>query len=256
MEALTTRYVEDLHGSQSLEKVLLGSSAGAIQVEAVALDKIRQKFARLDHLRDASLENANVGHAGPPGHILHTCPSEHIFDPASLLIQTRISNVCSDIRRLDLSKNLFQTWLAISDIAKELPFLRSLSIKYVIFFIYYRFTIVAIGNTYSRNRLPAPSSADLNLAGSFEKLEELHLNDTLLSWHDMQVLTMSMPSLISVELGYNQLLRLSTEDTPAIPPHPTLQSLNLDSNFLSDWTHICASLAAYKRYFCRFNNIS
>lgn len=117
-------------------------------------------------------------------------------------------------------------------------------------FCYYPFHYRSpIGNIYSRNRLPAPSSADSYLAGSFEKLEELQLNDTLCSWHHMQILTLSMPFLKSVELGYNQLLRLSTEDdTPAIPPHPTLHTLNLDSNLLSDWTHICASIAAYKRY--------
>lgn len=58
-----------------------------------------------------------------------------------------------------------------------------------------------------------------------------------------------MPCLKSVEFGYNRLVRLSGSESSAIPPHSTLQSLNLDSNSLSDWVHVCSSLAVYDRYF-------
>lgn len=57
-----------------------------------------------------------------------------------------------------------------------------------------------------------------------------------------------MPRLKSVELGYNQLMRLSSD---SIKPYPPLHSLNLDSNSLSDWDHICSSLSVYDR-FCIF----
>jgi len=76
LEALASKYVETLHGSETQEKVILGSSGGAIEVEAVSLDKIRQKFANLDYLREVGLDNANVSHVDPPGRILRTCPSE------------------------------------------------------------------------------------------------------------------------------------------------------------------------------------
>lgn len=56
--------------------VTLGSSQGAIQVEAVSLNKIREKFARLDRLREISLDNANVVRADPRGSISKTCPSK------------------------------------------------------------------------------------------------------------------------------------------------------------------------------------
>lgn len=94
LEALNSKYIEDLHGSDTLEKVVLGSSGGAIEVEAVSLDKIRQKFARLDHLREVSLDNANVARADPPGHILQTCPGKSIslsFKPGSQLRLLRYS---------------------------------------------------------------------------------------------------------------------------------------------------------------------
>ena len=75
LTALTSKYVEALHGSDTPEKVVLGSSQGAIEVEIVALDKIRQKLARLDQLREISLEHGNVVKGDEPGRILRSCPS-------------------------------------------------------------------------------------------------------------------------------------------------------------------------------------
>ena len=40
------------------------------------LDKIRGKFARLDRLREVSLDGAKVVRGNPPGEILKTCPSK------------------------------------------------------------------------------------------------------------------------------------------------------------------------------------
>jgi hypothetical protein len=55
---------------------MLGSSNGAIEVEAVDLDKIRGKFANLDRLREVSLDNENVARYDEmPGTIIKTCPS-------------------------------------------------------------------------------------------------------------------------------------------------------------------------------------
>ncbi len=77
LDALSAKYIETLHGSQTQESVTLGSSLGAIRVEAVSLDKIREKFARLDRLREVSLEIANIVKGDPLGSIRETCPSEY-----------------------------------------------------------------------------------------------------------------------------------------------------------------------------------
>lgn len=76
LEALTSKYIETLHGSQSQEKVMLGSSQGAILVEAVRLDKIRGKLANLKRLREVSLDNEHPARSDPPGAIRETCPSK------------------------------------------------------------------------------------------------------------------------------------------------------------------------------------
>ncbi|KAH9945843.1 uncharacterized protein BXZ73DRAFT_86099 [Epithele typhae] len=108
LSALTAKYVETVRGTASQEKVVLGSSGGAIEVEAVNLDKIRSKLSRLERLKDVSLDNESVSSANPPGEIARTCP---------------------EIRGLDLSKNLISSWEIVASITTELPDLRTLSLN-------------------------------------------------------------------------------------------------------------------------------
>ncbi|KAF8205723.1 hypothetical protein K438DRAFT_1905308 [Mycena galopus ATCC 62051] len=109
LKALYSKYVELPHGSESQEKVLLGSSNGAIEVEAVDLDKIRGKFANLDRLREVSLDNESVSrYDEPPDTIRATCPS---------------------VRGLDLSTSLIPNWDVIASISAELPALQRLSLN-------------------------------------------------------------------------------------------------------------------------------
>ncbi|KAJ7137777.1 outer arm dynein light chain 1 [Mycena epipterygia] len=107
LKALYSKYVELPQGSQ--EKVLLGSSRGAIEVEAVDLDKIRGKFANLDRLREVSLDNENVSrYDEPSGTIRTTCPN---------------------VRGLDLSTSLIPSWDMIALISAELPALQRLALN-------------------------------------------------------------------------------------------------------------------------------
>ena len=75
LNALFSRYIEIPHGAETQETVLLGSSNGAIEVEAVGLDKIRGKFSNLERLREVSLENQLVSRADDTGSIRKICPS-------------------------------------------------------------------------------------------------------------------------------------------------------------------------------------
>ncbi|KAJ7685581.1 hypothetical protein DFH06DRAFT_1358117 [Mycena polygramma] len=110
LKALYSKYVELPHGSQSQEMVLLGSSNGVIEVEAVDLDKIRGKFAHLDRLREVSLDSESVArYDEPPGSIRSTCPS---------------------VRGLDLSTSLIPCWDLIASISVELPALQRLSLNH------------------------------------------------------------------------------------------------------------------------------
>lgn len=99
-------------------------------------------------------------------------------------------------------------------------------------------------NVSSRNRLVMPSNFDL-LTDAFPRLKEIQLNDTRLTWTDMKSITACMPQLEAIEMGYNQLSRLAA-DKLSTSYNTTLHSLNLDTNIISDWTHVCASLKEYQ----------
>lgn len=76
LSALIDKYIEQPHGSNTPETVVLGSSNGAIQVEAVNLDKIRGKFADFERLQEVSLDKEGVSQADPPGEIRKKCRSQ------------------------------------------------------------------------------------------------------------------------------------------------------------------------------------
>lgn len=77
LKALSSKYIEALHGSETAEKVTLGSSNGAIEVEAVGLDKIRKNLSHLERLREVSLDNGAVAMSDSPGRIKSICLGEY-----------------------------------------------------------------------------------------------------------------------------------------------------------------------------------
>ncbi|TFK30063.1 outer arm dynein light chain 1 [Coprinopsis marcescibilis] len=199
LDAIRSKYLEDLHGGQKLETVILGSSQGAIEVEAVNLDKIRSKLARLDRLRAVSLDSTLVSSADPPGNIKETCPN---------------------IQSLDLSLSLVCEWQVVASIAVELPQLQRLALN--------RNPLV----------IGTPDNISF-MASHFDNLTELEINDTLLGWPNIQEIVGFMPCLQSLEAGFNHLQNLGgAGGTATRMVHPALRSLNLDTNELSDWVEI------------------
>ena len=96
----------------------------------------------------------------------------------------------------------------------------------------------------SRNRLTRFKDASI-AASAFSKLTELQLNGTLMTWPETEELLLAIPNLHLVEMGYNRLRRLSPFPTSA---RPNIQVVNLDSNELDDWAHICETFKPYNAY--------
>ncbi|KAK7694061.1 hypothetical protein QCA50_003637 [Cerrena zonata] len=202
LAALSEKYNEIPRNSAGREIVTLGSSNGAIEVEAVGLDKIRAKLSRLDTLREVSLDNKDVASADNPGSIGKTCPG---------------------VRGLDLTKNLLPSWEVVAMIATELDQLERLALN--------------------QNRLIAAMNTAV-MSNAFRKLREVQLNDTLISWYEFRTVAAFMPMLGYVEIGYNRLKTLEIPHTPSadLPQHPSIHTINFDSNELFSWTEICDSL--------------
>ncbi|CCM04714.1 uncharacterized protein FIBRA_06901 [Fibroporia radiculosa] len=204
LTSLISKYIELPRGSTAVEKVILGSSNGAIEVEAVGLDRIRGNLAQLERLREISLDGENVATADPPGTITNTCPGT---------------------RGLDLSKNLIRSWDVVAMITDQLPQLHRLALN--------------------QNRLQPPTGA-FRGASAFRHLRELQLNATLTEWHAMQRIIVDMPVLRSVEMGYNRLEHLFSDNSClGSVKNSTLEDLNFDTNRISNWLTVCDALRTY-----------
>ena len=129
LSALIDKYVEQPRGLDTSETVVLGSSNGAIRVEAVNLDKIRKKFSNFQRLQEVSLDNEGVSQADSPGELREKLPSES-FDCS--IFSSDISIVDQDVRGVDLSYSLIPSWDVVAQITIELPSLERLSLKYVL----------------------------------------------------------------------------------------------------------------------------
>lgn len=77
---------------------------------------------------------------------------------------------------------------------------------------------------------------------AFSNLIELRLNGTLTTWREMQRVTAAMPVLKIVEMGYNLIDQLFSDDPVQ---GSTIENINLDTNDCHDWVHICDSLRPY-----------
>lgn len=87
-----------------------------------------------------------------------------------------------------------------------------------------------------------------HLTDAFPKVKEIQLNDTRMTWTDMKTITARMPQLEAIEIGYNQLSRLADATFSTSSYNTTVRFLNLDTNLISDWVHVCTSLKEYPLY--------
>lgn len=194
LDALVGKYVEQVRGGEMNEFVTLGSSQGAIQVEAVNMDKVRSKFAQLGKLREISLDGEHVAECGPsPDNIRSTC--------------------CS-ARGLDLSRTLLSSWGEISLLCVQMVQLERLFLNQNRF---YSFTL-----TLTENVPP------------FVNLKELRLNATLMTWSETQDVVCWMPRLKILEVGHNRIHSVPPSCSRSARPQPNLEVLNLDNNAIED----------------------
>ncbi|KAJ7085686.1 CAP Gly-rich domain-containing protein [Mycena belliarum] len=246
LKALYSKYVELPHGSGSQEKVLLGSSNGAIEVEAVDLDKIRGKFANLDRLREVSLDSEHVSrYDEPPGTIRKTCPNIRGLDLSTSLIPSwdmiaLITAELPELQRLALNRNRLQrpsdaqamtlafsnltelrlngtlmTWQEMQQVTASMPILKIVEMGY--------------------NRIESISSADFAYGSTIETLN-LDSND-LHSWVNICDSLRSYPVLDRVILTSNKIDKIPLVD---VTGGLQLKHLSLSFNQLDSWSDIDA----------------
>lgn len=77
-------------------------------VEMVGFSKVNRKQSNFDQLKIVSLREQCVSSAGRPGELGALCP---------------------DIRELDISRNLINSWRVIAEICRQLPKLERLDVR-------------------------------------------------------------------------------------------------------------------------------
>ncbi|KAI0672908.1 hypothetical protein C8Q78DRAFT_1187012 [Trametes maxima] len=220
LSALSAKYIELPHGDTSSEKIVLGSSGGAIEVEAVNLDKIRGKLSHLERLREVSLDNECVSQPDPPGEIGRTCPG---------------------IRGLDLSKNLIPGWDVVAAITIELPELRRLSLN------------------QNRLQLPRNLSPETAAFGRLEELQLnatlstwTHFTELLTYLPCLKAVELGYNRLRALRDAHAPTATANYAST-------TVETLNLDGNELCNFADVCAAmhtLPALRRLVLTSNRIA
>ena len=147
-----------------------------------------------------------------------------------------------DVRGVDLSFSLISSWDMVALIVVELPSLQRLSLKYVLVYMRLAHTVHCLG--VSNNRLQPLSNPRLG-RDAFSHLTELQLNGTLMTWQAIMGVVCLMPHLQRLESGYNRLQYLSS--LPQNHPEIFINTLNLDSNQLSNWVETCQALVSFHK---------
>ncbi|KAI1368660.1 Thioesterase/thiol ester dehydrase-isomerase [Xylaria arbuscula] len=189
--------------------------------EEVGFAKTRSKQARLSELRYAVLDGACISTAYHDG-------------------DASITETCPKVVELDLSRNLFRQIGAVVEICAELPRLRELRLN---------------GNRF-QNVLNDDEGLD-EAQKALEGVQELALEETLMSWEEIGHIATKFGSLSSLSASTNQL----SSSLPSIPLSSlgsTLTSLNLEFN---DFTSIAqlgslVQLTALRHLHLKGNNIS
>ncbi|KAL1741359.1 hypothetical protein HDZ31DRAFT_45613 [Schizophyllum fasciatum] len=233
LEALKAKYIEAYHGKQ--ETIILGSSNGAIEVEAVNLDKIRGKFADLTRLREVSLDNELVASCdAPPGTIRQACPN---------------------IRGLDLSRSLIPSWDVVADIAAELPNLQRLALNYT-----------RLQPPRDPARLPACFPRLTELLLNATRAPWAHMQALTARMPRLEAVEMAYNGLTDLAPAHgaapatdararDSASALASNSCATAGTHPAIRALNLEGNACADWALVCARLQQLQRLTLAGNGI-
>ncbi|KAJ3226620.1 hypothetical protein HK099_004500 [Clydaea vesicula] len=210
LSALSEKYTPNLNLQDTILK--FGEvKSNQIEVETIGWEKVLKKLADVNKLKEVGLSNSFIKYKG----------------------SKNLDTVLKMVNDLDLSKNLFNDFVEVATITKELKTLISLRLNY--------------------NKFKPLSQFFVN--NEFENIKILGLNNTKLSWFQMEVLARSLTNLEELHFGFNELKSFKFEDqeTNCFLKDPTfckflqlehecrfqkLRLLNLESNSINDFKDI------------------
>lgn len=192
-QALSERYRENsTHGFA--DECLISSlknDMNAPFLELVGFEKIGQKQSKLSELRIAVLNSMCINYS-----------------------ENNLQELCPNIEELDLSSNLFNSWLQIADITGQLPRLQVLNV--------------------SDNKLDIPDNPCL-LEFAFKNLIHLTMSRMGYTWKDVIQCAFMYPQVQCLSVPNNQITHLEFMNNDLFCE---LKELNLEGNNILLWEEI------------------
>ncbi|KAH8697556.1 putative tubulin-specific chaperone [Talaromyces proteolyticus] len=158
-------------------------------VEEVGFEKIRKQLSELQELKIIVLDGQCIA-----GVLAQYEDKSQYFEELG-----EIRRTCPKITELDLSRNLLHRWQELRDICEQLKRLRILKLN---------------GNRFE----------NVQSGLIFERVSQLHLDQTLMSWEEVSLLTMQFPDLASLTASLNHISTISS------PLPMNLRNLTLEDN--------------------------
>ncbi|KAL8336311.1 hypothetical protein RB601_000228 [Gaeumannomyces tritici] len=218
VDAVRAKYAadDDAAGAPRRSEIVISGKVA----EEVGFDKVRRQQARLDELRVAIVDGAQVDRAEDAG------------------AGSSVAEVCPRISQLDLSRNLLPSLATVAAICAQLPDLRILRLD---------------GNRFRHSA--ADDDAVAIPDSAFASVVDLSVDESLLSWADVCGIASHFPALTSLSCGLNLMFALPTPPPASLAA--SLTSLNLEYNdftALSDLTALSA-LTCLRNLHLKGNNI-
>lgn len=179
------------------KKILLQQTMNAPFLEMVGFDKIFNIQSNFQELRIVNLRNQNVSSAG-----------------------LKLGETCPNIEELDVSKNLFVSWLDIVEMCKQLKRLHWLNV--------------------SENCLLLPEL--LSDQDNFPNLKTLICGSMELTWGDIVAVIPLFPAVEELRVPHNKIDTITT--VRGLFEH--LNLLDIEGNQLGNWREICKLTEAPK----------
>ncbi|XP_075268484.1 tubulin-specific chaperone E [Opisthocomus hoazin] len=208
--------VKDRYGLNDEQDVQHGAQdtlvVGKKTVEFVGMDSITEQQRQLNRLVDISVRGCAVSHAGPT---------------------EEISRTCTNVRHIDVSKNLVSSWETVTAIASQVQNLETLDV--------------------SENKITFPSTSTSG-SSIFSKLRILALYQTEITWTEVLLCAPGWPVLEELYLMSNNITVLERPDNVL----QTLKLLDLSDNQLldGDQLHLIAHLPRLEHLLLRNTGIS
>jgi len=160
-------------------------------LELVGLDKIGRQQSKLDEMKIVVLNQMCI-YKG----------------------DENLHKICPNIKELDISANLFHTWILISEICMQLPHLAVLNI--------------------SDNKLNIPLNPE-DLKHAFKNLKQLFMSSMDYNWQEVMGCSLMWPAIENLAVPYNNISSIGLLPNEQFA---SLKNLNLEGNPIENWEDV------------------